>query len=85
MTFYVGLALYRAGEPSDTDMGWGLQDNNIATQYGIACNMGYEGFAMFRYAWLKEEIAGAELYNFNLYMECGIVRSVGRLNAVLLK
>lgn len=83
--FYVGLALYRAGEQSDTDMGWGIYDNNIATQYSVACIMGYEGFAMFRYAWLEDEIANPELYNFNLYVKCGIARSVGRLNEILSK
>lgn len=85
VTFYVGLALYKAGEQSDIDMGWGMFANNIATQYCTACSMGYEGFAMFRYAWLEEELAGAELYNLNLYIECGIARSVGSFHAVLLK
>ncbi|MCM1082536.1 MAG: family 10 glycosylhydrolase [Clostridium sp.] len=82
VTFYVGLALYRAGEQSDTDIGWGMYDNNIAAQYCIAYSMGYEGFAMFRYEWLEKEISRAELYNFNLYVESGIV-SVGRLKNLL--
>lgn len=80
VTFYVGLALYRAGENSDTDMGWGMYDNNIATQYCKAYLLGYDGFALFRYAWLEDDISTNELNNLNLYIECGIVKSVGSLN-----
>lgn len=80
VTFYVGLALYRAGEKSDTDMGWGMYDNNLATQYCKAYLSGYDGFALFRYAWLEDSISANELNNMNLYIECGIVKSVGSLN-----
>ncbi len=64
---YSGLALYRVGEDSETDLGWSEADDNLMKQYKIAYNMGYDGFALFRYEWLEMEISGAELSNLYSY------------------
>ena len=40
----VGLALYRAGEKSKSDLGWATSDNNLAYQYLTAIQFGYDGY-----------------------------------------
>ncbi|MGN0152226.1 MAG: family 10 glycosylhydrolase [Wujia sp.] len=64
---YVGLALYRVGEKSGSDLGWSQSDNNLATQYEIAYALGYDGYALFRYAWLENPVASTELQNLSVY------------------
>lgn len=64
---YSGLALYRVGEDSDTDLGWSESDDNLMRQYEKAYNMGYDGYALFRYAWLELEISLPELNNLSSY------------------
>ena len=43
---YAGLALYRVGETSDTDLDWALREDNLATQCAHIYGMGYDGFAL---------------------------------------
>lgn len=66
---YVGLALYRAGEKSEEDVGWSMQSNNLAAQYACARGYGYAGFALFRYTFLLEEAAQEELANLREYLQ----------------
>lgn len=66
---YVGLALYRVGESSDTDLDWTLRADNLATQCAQSYGMGYDGFALFRYAYLEEIRAQEELQNLYVYLQ----------------
>lgn len=61
LPLYVGLALYRVGEKSKTDLGWATSDTNLAYQYLTAKQLGYDGYSLFRYQWLEKDIAAAEL------------------------
>ncbi len=67
---YVGLALYRVSEESETDKGWLNQDDNLKKQYKTAYGLGYDGYALFRYAWLEKDISIKELTNLNQYINC---------------
>ena len=67
LPLYVGLALYRAGERSKTDLGWSTSDTNLAYQYLTAKQFGYDGYALFRYQWLEKDIAAAELDHLKDY------------------
>lgn len=60
---YVGLALYRVGTQSNVDRGWSVATNNLQQQYLNANNIGYKGYALFRYAWFDKAIASTELNN----------------------
>lgn len=47
---YVGMALYRAGSPSASDMGWSRQTNNLAIQSQKAQSLGYTGYILYNTA-----------------------------------
>ncbi len=66
---YVGLALYMSGEVSDTDSGWSVYDNNLYMQYQYANSIGYNGFALFRYAWLDIDGAADEIRNLRVLLD----------------
>ncbi len=66
---YAGLALYRVGEESAVDLGWSHSDCNLETQYRTAYEFGYDGYALFRYAWLEETAARKELDALRSYVE----------------
>lgn len=74
---YIGLALYRVNEISDTDLGWSLQTDNLARQCAQSYGMGYEGYALFRYAYLEEGNAQTELENLFAYLtkQAGVLTS----------
>jgi len=61
LPMYVGLALYQVGTESKSDLGWATSDTNLAYQYLTAKQLGYDGYALFRYAWLEKDIATTEL------------------------
>ena len=65
---YVGLALYRVGEASDTDLDWSRFQDNLARQCETAYDNGYLGFSLFRYAYLETSSAQEELENLNVYI-----------------
>lgn len=44
---YVGMALYRAGESSDSDPGWSMNTDNLAKQWKKAKSLGYTGYILF--------------------------------------
>ncbi|MBQ9278626.1 MAG: family 10 glycosylhydrolase [Lachnospiraceae bacterium] len=66
---YAGLALYKSGEKYDGDKGWDIYDDNLKKQCDKAYQMGYDGYALFRYAWLENSISSNELDNLNDYVE----------------
>lgn len=74
---YIGLALYRVGENSDTDLDWSFRTDNLAGQCAQSYGMGYDGFALFRYAYLRENGAQQELQNLYDYLkrQTGILTS----------
>ena len=74
---YVGLALYRVGELSDTDLDWSQYQDNLARQCEIAYENGYFGFSLFRYAYLEAASAKEELDHLNAY----ITKRYGNVNA----
>lgn len=67
LPIYVGLALYNVGTPSKSDLGWATSDTNLAYQYLTAKQLGYDGYALFRYAWLEKDIAVKELTHLKDY------------------
>lgn len=67
LPIYVGLALYQVGTKSKTDLGWATSDTNLAYQYLTAKQLGYDGYALFRYQWLEKDIAAEELNNLKIY------------------
>ena len=60
---YVGLALYRAGQPSTSDPGWGLKNTNIIEQLQVARSLGCSGYMLYCYSSLNNAPAQTELYN----------------------
>ena len=76
---YVGLALYRVGEVSSVDRSWSQKSTNLVEQYKVAHDMGYDGFALFRYQWIDKyeqrskdfinPIAATELANLKDYLD----------------
>ena len=65
---YAGLALYKVNEESENDLGWCNCDDNLSKQCRKAYETGYDGFALFRYAWLENEDSADELFNLNSYL-----------------
>ena len=52
LPMYVGFALYKCGIDNGIDLGWSKKSSNLSEQYKILKNNGYNGYALFRYAWL---------------------------------
>ncbi len=67
LPLYVGLALYRVKTNSKSDLGWASSNNNLAYQYVTAKQLGYDGYALFRYQWLEKDIAVEELNYLKAY------------------
>lgn len=67
LPMYVGLGLYQVGTDSKTDLGWAASDINLAYQYLTATQLGYDGYALFRYQWLEKDIAIPELNHLKDY------------------
>ncbi|MBO4373657.1 MAG: family 10 glycosylhydrolase [Lachnospiraceae bacterium] len=44
---YVGMALYRCGNPVASDPGWSLANNNLALQAQKAASLGYSGYILY--------------------------------------
>ena len=66
---YAGLALYKVNEESENDLGWCNCDDNLSKQCRRAYETGYDGFALFRYEWLENEVSNDELNNLNNYLD----------------
>jgi uncharacterized lipoprotein YddW (UPF0748 family) len=76
LPIYVGLALYRAGEEASSDLGWSMYSDNLARSWQKALDMGYDGYALFRYEWFDMPEAEAELENLK---EISSADEVGRI------
>lgn len=63
LPMYIGLALYRVGEESQSDIGWSIKNTNLAEQYDTAISLGCDGYALFRYEWLELSFSKEELEN----------------------
>lgn len=61
----VGLALYKVNGQGSGDAGWSWSSNNLATQVQKASALGYNGYALFRYAQLLDSGSQTELNNLN--------------------
>ncbi len=59
----VGLALYKVNGQGSGDAGWSWSSDNLATQVQKAAKLGYNGFALFRYANLVDANSKTELNN----------------------
>ena len=78
---YVGLALYKSGEVFDYDPGWCSCDDNLKNQCDYSFDAGYDGYALFRYAWLENSNAKMELANLNAYIdETGLIKQKININ-----
>ena len=62
---YVGLALYKVGIISESDLGWSTSSTNLLNQVNLADSAGASGYALFRYNYLNAAGAQTELNNLN--------------------
>lgn len=69
LPIYTGLGLYRVEKNDATDLGWSMQDTNLKEQFEIANAYGYDGYCLFRYAWLEKSCANKELSNLKQYID----------------
>ncbi|MDD6327573.1 MAG: family 10 glycosylhydrolase [Lachnospiraceae bacterium] len=65
---YIGLALYRVGEKDFVDYGWSEHSRNLADQCAYLYENGCNGFALFRFEWLRKEQSEAELCALKEYI-----------------
>lgn len=63
LPIYTGLGLYRVGQEDAIDKGWSTKDTNLKEQYELAKEYGYDGYCLFRYAWLEKDCAYKEMFN----------------------
>lgn len=64
LPLYPGLALYRAGEKSSDDPGWGKRDDNLARQIVQLREKGCGGFALFSAGDFSRNGAKEEIRNY---------------------
>lgn len=67
LPIYTGLGLYRAQSEDSADLGWRAKNTNLKEQWETAYRHGYNGYCLFRYAWLEKECAMPELVNLKQY------------------
>lgn len=80
---YLGMALYRAGEVSEQEPDWSEKSNNLASQLAFAYETGYEGFGLFRYAYLDEPEAQEELEAVHTYLAQPAPQDMNKTNAYI--
>lgn len=80
-SIFVGLAIYRVGEENSVDIGWANASDNLANQYMIAYNNGYDGYALFRYEWLNRPEAQKELNALNNFVDELIINKTFNLDS----
>ena len=61
---YPGLALYRAGEKSQDDPGWGNRQDNLARQVLTLQEKGCSGYALFSAGDFSRKGAAEEIMNY---------------------
>lgn len=65
---YIGLALYRAGSYSSSDLGWSRKNNNIVTQIKQLKREGCEGFVLFSSTYLYKTETKKEVTKYRSYI-----------------
>ena len=80
---YLGMALYRAGEVSEQEPDWSEKSNNLASQLAFAYETGYEGFGLFRYAYLNEPEAQGELVVVHTFLAQCVPQDMNKTNAYI--
>lgn len=65
---YIGLAMYRAGSKSSSDLGWSKKNNNIVTQIRQLKREGCEGFVLFSSTYLYKSSTSKEAAKYRSYI-----------------
>lgn len=65
---FIGLALYRAGSRSSSDLGWSRKNNNIVTQIRQLKREGCEGFVLFSSSYLYKSVTQKEVRKYRTYI-----------------
>ena len=60
------MGWYKVGTPSKTDLGWATSNMNVAYQAIQAKQLGCQGYALFRYAWLGTAAGHINITPINL-------------------
>ena len=65
---YIGLATYRAGTYSSSDLGWKRKNNNLVTQIKKEKTAGCDGFVLFSSSYMYRSRAAKEMDNYRNYI-----------------
>lgn len=65
---FIGLALYRAGSRSSSDLGWSRKNNNIVTQIRQLKQEDCEGFVLFSSSYLYRSATKKEVKKYRTYI-----------------
>ena len=65
---YIGLATYRAGTYSSSDLGWKRKNNNLVTQIKKEKAAGCDGFVLFSSSYMYRSRAAKEMNNYRNYI-----------------
>ncbi len=58
---YIGLAAYRVGEVSKTDLGWSLRSDNLSSQITALRNAGCQGYMIYNYSSMVSPTCATEM------------------------
>ncbi len=58
---YIGLAAYRVGEVSKSDLGWSLKSDNLSSQITELRNAGCQGYMLYNYTAMISPICATEM------------------------
>ena len=65
---YIGLATYRAGTYSSSDLGWRRKNNNLVSQIKKEKAAGCDGFVLFSSSYMYHSRAAKEMKNYRNYI-----------------
>ena len=65
---YIGLATYRAGAYSSSDLGWRRKNNNLVSQIKKEKAAGCDGFVLFSSSYMYHSRAAKEMKNYRNYI-----------------
>ena len=65
---YIGLATYRAGTYSSSDLGWRRKNNNLVSQIKKEKAAGCDGFVLFSSSYMYRSRAAKEMSNYRNYI-----------------
>lgn len=66
---YIGLATYRAGTYSSSDLGWKRKNNNLVTQIKKEKEAGCNGFVLFSSSYMYRSRSSKEMDNYRDYIQ----------------